>query len=148
MTCTFDRDLEAGKHYEKEVLNKIRQKYSNAYMIDGKCKEWDIFIPELNIGIEIKSDQKSMHTGNIVVEVEFNGKPSALSTTKSDWWVWFDGIKYTWFKVPMIWKCINDNNLSPREFIAKGDSKLKKAYLISKDLLYKYSYKNTNTNEI
>jgi hypothetical protein len=147
MTCTFDRDLEAGKHYEKEVLNKIRQKYSNAYMIDGKCKEWDIFIPELNIGIEVKSDQKSKYTGNIVVEVEFNGKPSALSTTKSDWWVWFDGVKYTWFKVPMIWQCINENNLILREFKANGDSKFKKAYLISKDLLYKYSYKKTNTNE-
>jgi hypothetical protein len=146
MKSTFDIDLKRGKYYEEEVLNKIKTKYSSAHLIEGKCKEWDIFIPELNFGVEVKFDIESKKTGNIVVEIEFDGKPSALSTTKSEWWVWNDGDRYTWFKVPMIWKCINENYLVPRQFMAKGDTKYKKAYLIKKDLLYKYSYKKTNEN--
>ena len=61
-------------------------------MIDGYCKEWDIYIPELDEGVEVKSDQKSKHTGNIVIEIEFNGKPSALATTKAKYWVIFDSV--------------------------------------------------------
>ena len=45
-------------------------------------KEYDIFVPELNIGIEVKSDEKSKYTSNIVIEIEFNNKPSALSTSR------------------------------------------------------------------
>ena len=138
MTNTFKRDLEAGKIHEKYVLNKIQKKYPKAHMIDGYCKEWDIFIPELECGVEIKSDQKSLYTDNIVIEVEFNNKPSALSTSKAKWWVIFDGNIYNWFLSKNIKRCILENKLKYATFIGKGDSKYKKAYLIKKELLYKY----------
>ena len=138
--CTFNRDLTRGKYHEKEVLKLINRKYNDAYIVNGYCKEWDIFIPKLGIGIEVKSDEKSKYTGNIVVEVEFDGKPSALTTTKAEWWVWFDGNGYKWFKVSDIIRCINDNNLRVASFIGKGDAKSKKAYLIKKDVLYKYAF--------
>ena len=80
---TFTEDLKVGKLYENIVLNKIKEKYPKAYIIDGYCKDWDIYIPELNFGVEVKSDKKSLHTGNIVIEIEMNGKPSALATSKS-----------------------------------------------------------------
>tara|TARA_R100000935_G_C2685321_1_gene104326 strand:+ start:49 stop:474 length:426 start_codon:yes stop_codon:yes gene_type:complete len=138
MTNTFKRDLEAGKVYESYVLDKIRRKYPKAHMIDGYCKEWDIFVPELDYGVEVKSDQKSLHTNNIVIEVEFNDKPSALSTSKAKWWVIYDGKIYNWFLVNNIRRCILENHLKYATFIGKGDSKSKKAYLIKKELLYKY----------
>tara|TARA_R110000744_G_scaffold337529_1_gene442719 strand:- start:596 stop:1021 length:426 start_codon:yes stop_codon:yes gene_type:complete len=138
MTNTFKRDLEAGKIHENYVLNKIQKKYPKAHMIDGYCKEWDIFIPELECGVEIKSDQKSLYTDNIVIEVEFNNKPSALSTSKAKWWVIFDGNIYNWFLSKNIKRCILENKLKYATFIGKGDSKYKKAYLIKKELLYKY----------
>lgn len=146
MIQTFDRDLKIGKKYEQVVLEAIRQKYSQAFIQEGYCKEWDIYIPELSFGIEVKSDKKSMHTGNIVIEIEFNGKPSALSTTKAKYWVIYDGYDYKWFLVNDIKRCIKENNLRYATFTGKGDIHSKKAYLIKKELLYKYEYKKQNRN--
>ena len=138
MRDIFLQDLEVGKIHEQIILKKIKLKYSKAYIEDGYCKEWDIYIPELKIGVEVKSDQKSMHTGNIVIEIEFDNKASALSTTKAKFWVIYDGIEYHWFDVSDINKCINENNLRPTNFTGRGDNKEKKAYLIKKELLYQY----------
>ena len=138
MIQTFKRDLKRGKHHENVVLNYIKAKYKNAYIKDGYCKEYDIFIPEVNFGVEVKSDEKSKYTNNIVIEIEFNNKPSALTTTKAKYWVIYDGYKYNWFLTENIKKCILENNLRYSEFIGKGDTKSKKAYLIKKEILYKY----------
>ena len=116
----------------------MKEKYPKSYIQKGYCKDWDIYIPELKIGVEVKSDKKSMHTGNIVIEIEFDNKPSALSTTKAKWWVIYDGLQYNWFMVNNIKKCIRENNLTYKKFIGRGDTKQKKAYLIKKELLYKY----------
>jgi len=141
MTETFFTDLKVGKIYEQQVLDLIKKKYPLAYIVEGYYKDWDIFIPELKIGIEVKSDKKSLHTGNIVIEIEFNNKPSALSTSKAKWWVIYDGISFNWFLINNIKKCINENNLKYAQFIGRGDTKSKKAYLIKKKLLYKYKSK-------
>lgn len=138
MINVFSDDLKVGKYHEEEICTLIQKKYPQAYIIDGYCKEWDIYIPELELGVEVKADNKSLYTGNIVIEVEFNDKPSALSTTKSDWWVIYDGIRYNWFKISNIKNCIAENKLKLHKFIGRGDTKFKKAYLISKALLYKY----------
>ena len=138
MMQTFKRDLKRGKHHENVVLNYIKAKYKNAYIKDGYCKEYDIFIPEVNFGVEVKSDEKSKYTNNIVIEIEFNNKPSALMTTKAKYWVIYDGYSYNWFLTDKIKDCIKDNNLRYAEFIGKGDTKSKKAYLIKKEVLYKY----------
>lgn len=140
-TEVFYSDLKVGKYYEKQILSKINKKYPKAYIVQGYCKDWDIYIPELEFGVEVKSDKKSLHTGNIVIEIEFNNKLSALSTTKSKYWVIYDGINYNWFLVDNIKKCIKDNNLIYREFIGRGDVHSKKAYLIKKELIYKYKTK-------
>jgi len=136
---TFYRDLAKGEDIERKVLNLIHAKYPQAYKIDGYFKEYDIYIPEIKKGIEVKSDLMSKDTGNIVVEIEFNNKPSALSTTKADYWIWYDGEYITFFKPKDIHRCIKENNLFYRKFIGKGDVKEKKAYLIKKDMLYKYA---------
>lgn len=135
---SFYEDLEAGVSIELNILYDIKQKYPKAYKIDGYFVGYDLFIPELNIGIEVKSDQKSLYTGNIVIEIEFNGKPSALSVTTAKYWVIYDGISYNWFLVTRIKDCIKENKLRVAKFIGNGDTKIKKAYLIKKQLLYKY----------
>jgi hypothetical protein len=138
MTQTFKRDLKIGKYHEQVILNYIKTKYKNSYIQDGCFKDYDIFVPEMNFGIEVKSDEKSKYTNNIVIEIEFNNKPSALTTTKAKYWVIYDGYKYNWFLTENIKKCILENNLKYVEFIGKGDTKSKKAYLIKKQILYKY----------
>jgi len=139
MVETFKRDLAVGKYHENYVLNIIKSKYNQAYIIDGYFKDYDIYVPELNFGVEVKSDKKSKYTNNIVIEIEFNSKPSALSTTKAKYWVIYDGYKYKWFLTERIKECIKENNLKYCEFTGKGDTKSKKAYLINKELLYNYT---------
>ena len=138
MIETFKRDLARGKYHENYILNIVKSKYRQAHIIDGYFKDYDIYVPEVNFGIEVKSDEKSKYTNNIVIEIEFNSKPSALSTTKAKYWVIYDGYEYNWFLTNRIKDCINENKLTPVKFIGKGDTKSKKAYLIKKQMLYKY----------
>ena len=140
MIDTFHQDLARGIQIEEKILAVIKQKYPLAYRKEGLFKGYDIWIPELQIGVEVKADEKSNYTGNIVVEIEFNGKPSALATTTADYWVWYDG-NFTWFKTESIRDCIK--NYTPVRFTGKGDSKEKLAYLIPKSELWCYKeYKN------
>lgn len=125
---TFQSDLKAGHIVEKQHLELIKKKHNDAYIIDGYCKEWDIYIPSLDIGIEIKSDQKSQHTGNIVVEIEFGGKPSALSTTKAKYWIFYTGKKSICVSVDDLKQLVT--KFKPVKFIGRGDSIQKTAYLI------------------
>lgn len=86
----FDTSLVSGKIYENIILQRIKQKYPSSYIMEGYCKDYDILIPEINYSIEVKADFKSAYTGNFVVEVEFDGKLSALSKTKADVWVFLN----------------------------------------------------------
>jgi hypothetical protein len=141
--CSFKKDLATGLRYENIVLKKVQKKYPRAYRVDGYCKDWDIYIPEIEIGLEVKYDKMSLKTGNIVVEVEFDNKPSALSTTKSKYWMITDGVDYKWFLVDDLKRCVQDNDLKLLRFKSKGDSKYKRAYLIKKHILYKYEAPET-----
>ena len=130
---SFKEDLEAGKKIEEYILKRIQKKYPQAKIMEGYFKEYDIIIPEINKTIEVKSDVKSLHTGNFVVEVEFDGTPSALSTTTADWWVFYDSVCEIWIKPWLIKHAVKDLEL--REFVGKGDTKSKKAYLCPKDYI-------------
>ena len=137
----FQESLKIGQKYEKIVLNQIRKKYPLARILEGYNKKGDIYVPEINKYIEVKSDLKSDYTKNIVVEVAFNGKPSALSTTDSWYWIFIDGKYMAWMFPDLIWKCIIENDFKAVEFIGNGDSKHKLAYLIPRRLLYSYADK-------
>jgi hypothetical protein len=137
----FKEALKAGEEIEYKLLERIKRKYPKAKKVAGKQSKYDIFIPELGGGIEVKADFMSKKTGNIVVEIEFNGKPSALSVTEAFMWVFFTGDKYLFIYPNMIKSCITENNLKIREFIGDGDTVSKKAYLVKQDLLSNYAEK-------
>ena len=128
MTPVFSDSLKSGKNTEEEVCTLIKKKYPSAYVVEGYCKEHDIVIPEIQKTVEVKRDEKSHFTGNYVVEIEFNGEPSALSTTKSDWWVFVDKARYVWITPDYLRQLVN--SYKPVKFIGEGDTKEKKAYLI------------------
>jgi len=134
---TFYTDLDRGVKVENLLLNILKRKYPCSTIINA-FKGYDIWIPEINKSIEVKYDEKSNETGNIVVEIEFNGKPSALMTTTADYWVFYDGNIFVTIEPKEIVKCIFMNKLQYVEFIGKGDSKSKKAFLIKKDTLFAY----------
>jgi hypothetical protein len=132
---SFKQDLKRGEAIEMEVLDIIKNKYPDAYKVEGYCKDWDLYIPSIEQGVEVKYDIKSQETGNIVVEVEFNGKPSALSTTKAYRWVFHTGDKIIVTTPERLHKVIKDNKLKLVSFVGKGDRHSKKAYLIKVDLI-------------
>lgn len=133
----FLGDLARGKVIEEQVLKIIHKKYPCACIVNG-FKGYDIWIPELHKSVEVKYDPMSMKTGNVVIEIEFHNRESALMTTTADWWVIYDDHQYMLFTPKEIVLCIFMNKLSYTTFTGKGDSNDKKAFLIKKDLLFKH----------
>ena len=138
---TFQEDLRTGKIIENDVLSILKQKYDSAFIIGGYCKEYDIFVPEISKGYEVKQDYKSKYTNNLVIEVAMFGKPSALMTTMAHAWVFVTPNQFTFIERERIKDCIIENNLQVRTFVGKGDTEPKNAYLIKEDLLFSYAYK-------
>ena len=126
----FHEALSRGKQIEELILSEIKSKYPKAYIIDGYFKDYDIYIPEKEFGVEVKCDEKSKYTGNLVIEIAFDGKESALSTTKAEYWGFYTGIEIIWIEPQMLKEIILSYPLV--EFCGEGDTKYKKAYLVKK----------------
>lgn len=135
---SFKKDLQRGTKVEDFVLQKIKNKYPEARRMSGYCKEYDIWIPEISQGIEVKYDPKSNETGNIVIEIEMGGKPSALSTTKAAQWIFYDGKSLVSIEPRVIKECIYRNQLRLVSFTGPGDTKSKRVYLVPKETLFQY----------
>ena len=135
----FKDSLAIGHKSEDAVCAKIKKKYPRAHVMEGYCKGYDIYVPETKKKVEVKQDKKSNFTGNIVVEIEFDGKPSALSTTESDYWVFDDGEIYIWTTPDTLRQVVKP--FKPVKFVGNGDNKEKLAYLIKKDIIVKHALK-------
>lgn len=133
----FQNDLERGLEIENRVLSILRKKYPTASLINA-FKGYDIWIPELHKSVEVKYDPMSNQTGNIVVEIEMYNKPSGLMASTADYWVFYDGEMYVIMPIKNIFKCIFDCKLQYVEFVGKGDTRTKKAFLVDKNTLFKY----------
>jgi hypothetical protein len=131
----FKDSLLVGEQKEYLILDFIKRKYPNAYKVEGYCKECDIYVPECDMKIEIKFDKKSNHTGNLVVEIEMFNKPSALFTTKSNYWIFYDGFELMIIRPIDIKDVIIWNGLKAVTFIGIGDTQSKRAILVPKELI-------------
>ena len=137
---SFHSDLAFGEENELFILKKVQFKYPKAYKVEGYCKEWDIFIPEKEVGIEVKSDRASHKTGNVVIEDSYGGKPSGIETTKAAWWVYITKCNLYWIKPEHIKDCIKDNSIESIEFPPiQGDYKVKSLYLIKEKVFKNYA---------
>ena len=135
----FQKALYIGKGVEDIVCEKIKKKYPKAHVIQGYCKGYDIFVPETNMKIEVKQDKKSNYSGNFVVETEFNGKLSGISTTEADYWVFYDGKCFIWITPARLQQAIKP--LRQVTFTGRGDDKPKRAYLVKKESIMSFANK-------
>jgi len=142
----FKKDLERGDEVEYKVLDIIRETYPKADKKKGYFKDYDIEIPEINKTLEVKYDEMSAKTGNIVVEVEFDNKPSALQTTKADFWLFVTPEHFLWITPEALWSLIRFHNYNTVRFIGKGDTLYKRAYLIKEYHIEEMSYPVTKHN--
>ena len=118
----------------------VQNKYPKAYIKEGYHKEYGIMIPEINKTIEVKKDFKSQYTGNVVIEMEMNNRPSGLQTTTADWWVFhLDETEIVWITLERLKEMVEFEDYNLVEFIGEGDEISKQAYLVPKKDLYMYS---------
>ena len=144
----FKESLSSGKQSEKIVLKMVQNKYPEAYIKEGYHKEYDIMIPEINKTIEVKKDFKSQYTGNVVIEMEMNNRPSGLQTTTADWWVFhLDETEIVWITLERLKEMVEIEGYKLVEFIGDGDEISKQAYLVPKKDLYMYSNKIKEINK-
>lgn len=138
----FNDSLSSGKQSENIILKMVQNKYPKAYIKEGYHKEYDIMIPEINKTIEVKKDFKSQYTGNVVIEMEMNNRPSGLQTTTADWWVFhLDETEIVWITLERLKEMVEFEDYNLVEFIGEGDEISKQAYLVPKKDLYMYSNK-------
>lgn len=94
----FYTDDEESEKLEKLLINDIQQKiYSSAYKYKPNNADYDIFIDEINEGIEFKNDKKAVITKNICIEIGQTlwnmgdeSVPSGLLVTKSKYWMQYN----------------------------------------------------------
>jgi hypothetical protein len=137
----FKESLSFGKMVEDYVLSRIQKKYPKAFRRDGNHKQWDLYVPETKTKIEVKSDAKSNHTGKFVIETSYGGRPSALTTSTADFWVFFTGYKLIWITKSQIMKAIKESGVRLRKFRGGLDKKEKTAYLLPKYYLEAHATK-------
>lgn len=140
----------AGDIGEEEILKLIQNPDHYLYDPDayidntGKANsDWDIVRPRTGKNVEVKNDFKSKFTGNILLEIFMNGKLSALSVTKAEYWVFITGYRYIWIKPIEIYRFLEQHFEYGRTPITgDGDTKEKLAYLVRHDVLVMHIYNN------
>ena len=98
---SFQRDLKFGQKFEQLYCNYA--KFTNFKISEYRFSDYDIIDYDTNTTYEVKADRLSHKTGNIVFEYECNNKPSGITTTKANIYVYFNilGEDYEIYEIPV-----------------------------------------------
>ena len=153
----FEKDLATGHEYEKRSL--LYLDYDTHKFIQGYFKEYDLEIIKdgKKTTIEVKSDKQASLTGNLAIEYKCNKKPSGITTTTADFWIYFivydriiDGVNHSreeCYKIPteelrqLVKKCHK---------VSGGDGNRSRMYLLKKSAVrgYLINFKNKNNLDL
>ena len=140
---TFQTDLTFGKEAENQVLLMIQKKYPKAHSVEGECKAYDIFVPEILSGIEVKSDRQAQITGNAFIEVKCNNSSSGICATKAKIWVYCTEEKKYWLNTSDIVNMILSNETRIFHNQPAGETSTVLGHLISLEKMEEYAMKVT-----
>lgn len=98
----FDKDNKESRRLEMLVVADIqKKKYATAHKYEPDNSDGDIFIDEINEGIEVKNDIKAAKTHNICIEIgqtlkgsEGKTVPSGLLKVKFKFWMQYNQIEW------------------------------------------------------
>lgn len=147
----FKNDLLQGQIYEKKCLDYLD--YDTVeYPPAGKFKDYDLTIikkvegKDIRTTIEVKSDRQASSTNNLCIEYECNNKPSGLTSTKADIWIYFIVFKDydECYKIPT--DELKELVKGTKKVIG-GDSNLSKMYLLNKNKLQNYLIYSIKKND-
>jgi len=135
----FAHDLAIGIQAELRLLEHLRQKYPDAYKVEGKHSEYDLVVPG-RFTIEVKFDPASQRTGNVVIEY-YHGKASGLHVSTADWWVFDTGERdgVIWLTQSAVRQCIVSESLQPVKIQGPDDRLPKWVFLVPLKVLKRYS---------
>jgi len=116
--------------YERIASEKLK----NYFNVDSNIKfnnnfEYDI---EYNgLYFEVKTDEASKETNNFFIEFEGYGKPTGITTTKANFYILNNTIKYYMIDINELKQMIADNKFR----IVKTKDRLTSGFLISCNLI-------------
>jgi hypothetical protein len=86
----FSKDLADGKAAEAEVAARLmaRLGIGEDDIERSSSKGYDLKIVSKGWTFEVKNDLMAHQTGNVAIEYECRGKPTALSVTTAEFWVY------------------------------------------------------------
>jgi hypothetical protein len=133
----FKKDIILGEEGE-EFIKEFLIKKGFVFISDNKNNNFDLIMSykDREFKYEIKTDvllSKENDTGNLVVEFESRNKPSGISITKADYFVYFiPKLGEIWnIRVDKLKKLINKNNFKK---VVGGDvGSNTKMYLIKRE---------------
>ena len=138
----FQSDLKFGQIYEKEFI-KIMGFQTYKHETSKAIKEYDIIVKHngSETKYEIKADRFSYKTGNVCIVIANCGRPSGITSTKSDYWGYFvikpDGYDLYLIPTEELKEMIN-----PKKYkvLRGGDGKKSELILIPLIHLEKFKY--------
>jgi hypothetical protein len=147
----FNKDLKYGR--EGEVIVATYLALQGMQIIEGISKDeynpdYDLIMyspkHDKNLKMEVKTDDyvsDISDTGNIAIEVMFKDKPSGISSTKSDWWIYYmpniSSNNLWMMEVSSLKKLIKDN-ISNLKVVMGGDDNKSKLVLIPRKEYSRY----------
>ena len=135
----FKKDLATGHKYEKKCLEYLD--YDTVEHMKGYFKEYDLIITKdgKETKIEVKSDKQASKTGNLAIEYECNNKPSGITSSTADYWIYFivypEEKREECFKIPIDHL---KNIIKTCRKVSGGDGMRSRLYLVKKSLVEKY----------
>jgi len=132
------KDMADGDEAEQKVILLLRDcGFTAIKNIDPKTRSfWDIEFGDMGHTIEVKNDRYALKSGNIAVEI-FNPKsmkPSGLTITQADYWVFIVGEEIWLTKTETLRKFVNDEK--PHRIIDAGGDKNATLTLYKKEHIF------------
>jgi hypothetical protein len=137
----FRSDLSFGQVWEKKAIELLEDGCVITPPEGVAFSDWDF--QHNGTGYEVKADRRAWDTGNLAIEYEHTRKPSGLSITKADFYIYFmvRGNDYRSYKIPVEVLRSECNKPGVRKWYTDGGNS--QFYLINCNTFSDYLWKQT-----
>lgn len=132
MHYNFKKDLADGQAAELEVKQRLmaRLDISEDDFEHSKSKGYDLKVLSKGWTFEVKNDLMAERTGNVAIEFESRGKPTALAVSTADFWVYKFAGSFFAFRTEVLRKKMFEEKLYFREVVGGDEGSNTRMFLI------------------
>jgi hypothetical protein len=133
----FNKDLEDGKAAELEVAQRLitRLNLAEDDIEHSSSKGYDLKIISKGWTFEVKNDLMAHQTGNVAIEYECRGKPTALAATTAEFWVYKFAGSFFAFKTETLKRKLFEEKQFFREVVGGDVGSNTKMFLVKMAVL-------------